>query len=46
MASSVTEEGLAKNRRVEVMMPTGEARQQLPPNKKQLCPRHARLESK
>jgi outer membrane protein OmpA-like peptidoglycan-associated protein len=34
MASNTTEEGRAKNRRVEVMMPTGEARQQPSPNKK------------
>jgi outer membrane protein OmpA-like peptidoglycan-associated protein len=34
MASNATEEGRAKNRRVEIMMPTGEARQQPPPNKK------------
>jgi hypothetical protein len=46
MASNVTEEGRAKNRRGEVTMPTGEARQQLPPNTKQLSPCHARLESK
>jgi outer membrane protein OmpA-like peptidoglycan-associated protein len=34
MASNDTAEGRAKNRRVEVMMATGEARQQPPPNKK------------
>jgi OmpA-OmpF porin, OOP family len=34
MASNDTAEGRAKNRRVEVMMPTGEALQQPPPNKK------------
>jgi OmpA-OmpF porin, OOP family len=34
MASNDTAEGRAKNRRVEVSMPTDEARQQPPPNKK------------
>ena len=34
MASNDTADGRAKNRRVEVMMPTGEAREQPPPNKK------------
>ena len=34
MASNATDEGRAKNRRVEVMMPTGEALQQPPPNKR------------
>jgi outer membrane protein OmpA-like peptidoglycan-associated protein len=34
MASNATAEGRAKNRRVEVMMATGEALQQPPPNKK------------
>jgi len=34
MASNAREEGRAKNRRVEVVMPTGEARQQPSPNKK------------
>src|SRR6516165_6230171 len=33
MASNDTADGRAKNRRVEVMMPTGEAREQPPPNK-------------
>jgi OOP family OmpA-OmpF porin len=34
MASNATADGRAKNRRVEVMMPTGEALQQPPPNEK------------
>jgi outer membrane protein OmpA-like peptidoglycan-associated protein len=34
MASNATADGRAKNRRVEVMMPTGEALQQSPPNEK------------
>jgi outer membrane protein OmpA-like peptidoglycan-associated protein len=34
MASNDTADGRAKNRRVEVMMPMNEARQQPPPNKK------------